>query len=161
VWALECVPCEDHLRSDPHWAVDALEVPETPDEVRLREAAEKKGEHAQKQNLENAVASLAATADGFQKLLGMIVASNPQMADNMTKMMAALSGTGNSVVVQEAADMASVNEARKMQGLQPFTEPQDTLKFASMKIGELRALAKERGLDSTGTRDDLLARLQA
>jgi N12 class adenine-specific DNA methylase len=79
----------------------------------------------------------------------------------MTKMMAALSGTGNSVVVQEAADMASVNEARKMQGLQPFTEPQDTLKFASMKIGELRALAKERGLDSTGTRDDLLARLQA
>lgn len=159
VWALDCAPCEDHLRSDPHWAVDALEIPETPDEIRARETQEKRGEHAQKQNLENAVASLAATADGFQKLMAVMFASNPQMAENMNKMLAMMSAPTDSVAMRGAAEMTSVNEARKMQGLPPLGESSDDL--AELKIGELRALAKARGVDSTGTRDDLLKRLRS
>ena len=162
VWALDCVLCEDHLRSDPHWAIDALEIPETPDETRVREKAEERGEHAQKANLERAVASLATTAEGFQQLLLMMFASNPDMAANMTKMMGALAAGGNSTVIQQAADASvqdvptEVNDRRTELGLKPFDFGSD---LNTLKISELRALAKSRGLDSTGDRVQLLKRL--
>jgi len=144
VWALECVPCEDHLRSDPHWAVDALEVPETPDEKRLREKSEEKKEHTQQANMEKAVASLAATTEGLGQLMAMMVAGNPGMAEQMSKAFAAMASSANQAE-EPLNEIAGLN----------------TLNLAAMKLGELRALAKERGLDSTGTRDDLLKRLQA
>lgn len=163
VWALDCTLCEDHLRSDPHWAIDALEIPETPDETRLREKAEEKGEHSQKVNLENAVASLATTAEGFQKLMMMMFASNPDMAKNMNKMLGVLAVGENSMAVQQAAEAHTASIVPNPLGYAPEdlatppSGPNDTLD--GLKLSELRALAKSRGLDSTGDRAQLLKRL--
>lgn len=43
VWKLSCPACETHLRHDPRWSGLESEIPETPDEKRVREDEEAKG----------------------------------------------------------------------------------------------------------------------
>lgn len=171
VWGLDCLSCEDHLRHDPHWATSPMEIPETPDEIRIREEQEKRGEQTQKANMENAVASLAATADGFQKLMAMMFASNPDMMANMTKMMEAANAGATSSSMDNAAEMLAasptmenVNAHREAVGLAPFvTEPAKLTaeELSSFTVKDLKAAARDRGLPDTGTRAELIERIAA
>ena len=43
LWKLDCVMCENHLRTDPLWSTTVSEIPETYDEKSTREDWEKRG----------------------------------------------------------------------------------------------------------------------
>jgi hypothetical protein len=138
VWALDCRACEDHLRGDPRWAASPAEVPETPDEIRIREEREKKGELDRSANLETAVQSLAASQDGMQRLLTIMatmLANNPAMAQALA---AANSGdTPGATASAPAEDLAA------------------------LPLDDLKARARQRGLPVSGSRAQLLDRLAA
>lgn len=135
-WGLDCPACENHLRSDPHWNINLSEVPETPDEERVRLDREKKGQTNQQDLL---VAAILAIAQSQQEL-----------PDNLAKAIAALS--------EARADQEPVIT----HGEAPDEEPaeNEAVDLNKMRVPELRDLAASRNLDATGTRADLVARLQ-
>lgn len=178
IWALSCHPCEDYLRSDPHWVTDTEEIPETPDEVRVREQMEKKGESRRLATQEELITRLASSQEGTQKLMTMFAAalagSNPEMA----KMLASLAAapTMSTETVAKAAEQEvlaatpdGINAQRTELGLEPFLfddgltvlkqAAQEMPDLSKLQLKDLRALAKSRSLDSTGNRDQLIARL--
>jgi hypothetical protein len=61
MWALTCGPCEDILRSDPHWSSHPDDLPETPDEQSRREVQQRAGQREQQD----------ANAEALQKLAGL------------------------------------------------------------------------------------------
>lgn len=171
VWALDCHQCADHLRSDPLWVTDTEEIPETPDEQKARERREEKGEKGIARNLEAALVSLASSQEGMQTILTVLTAALAGSNPDVTKALAALAPTPVTLsddTLHTIADVAvpvdvsvndvpaEVNRERAKLGLQPIMfKDLDT-----MKLPELRTLTKDRGLDSTGTREQLIARLR-
>jgi hypothetical protein len=67
-WALTCGPCENHLRHDPLWATFTDQIPETPDEIRSREEAEKRGQRDQAVATQAALTNIADMPAAFQAL---------------------------------------------------------------------------------------------
>jgi hypothetical protein len=59
VWALDCPPCENHLRHDPQWGTTPAEIPETYDETKAREDFDKRGARDKDAILTLALARLA------------------------------------------------------------------------------------------------------
>jgi hypothetical protein len=60
LWALSCPGgCEEFLRTDPCWSATLHEVPESPDEQKAREGANRHGKQAQEQIVALALAKLA------------------------------------------------------------------------------------------------------
>lgn len=57
-WALDCVPCEKHLKTDVLWAGMPSETPETPDEVKIREDQDRRGQRD----------AISAQAQALQKI---------------------------------------------------------------------------------------------
>jgi hypothetical protein len=182
VWALTCPACEDHLRSDPNWAVDALEIPETPDEIKLREAQEKRGEKTVAANLQASIASLATSQQGIQQLMTIMTAAlanvNPAVADALTNLASdaasepVMFGTSDNPTEPTSDGLASPNRTKAgsaairneaveldadLLGEVSVTEPLPDL--TKLTVKDLRALARDRGLADTGNRAQLLERL--
>lgn len=134
-WGLDCVACENHLRSDPHWSITLSEVPETPDEERVRTDREKKGASNQQDLL---VAAILAIAQSQQELPDNLAKAISALAQSQAQSPDPVVTTGSEI---EAPDDAPVD-------------------LSKLKVPELRDLAASRGIDSGGTRADLLARLQ-
>lgn len=63
LWALTCVSCEDVLRVDPNWGGQPHQVPETPDEVEIREDLEQRGQVEQAASVAQALKDLAKLGD--------------------------------------------------------------------------------------------------
>lgn len=92
IWALTCSEgCENVLRSDSHWAGTAHTIPETPDEVAIRNDAEKKNQVELHMSNAHALAELAklgelptamaqALAAAFSPLLGAAATQQPAIA---------------------------------------------------------------------------------
>lgn len=170
VWALNCPPCEDHLRSDPNWAVDAEEIPETPDEVKLRESREKRGEKTVAANLEASIASLASSQEGIQKLMTVMTAALAGANPAIAQALSALTSVATAPFEGEDADAADhavqiernelvedllTDDPRDAHSEGAFDAPDLT----KLTVKDLRALASERGLANTGNRAQLLERL--
>lgn len=63
VWALDCPPCEDFLRSDSLWSTQVTTIPETLDEENARKDVEKRGAVEQAQSVADALGQLAKLGD--------------------------------------------------------------------------------------------------
>lgn len=65
VWQLDCPQCGNYLRHDPHWGGMISEIPETPDEVRVREDEEKRGQRETAAATSHALTQIADLPNGM------------------------------------------------------------------------------------------------
>ena len=77
VWALKCPPCEDHLRSDPHWSPTISKIPETYDEKLQREDFDQRGQLDERRLMAMALAKLTGIKLP-ETLLGMTPGGLPE-----------------------------------------------------------------------------------
>jgi hypothetical protein len=183
VWVLDCHACENHLRGDPNWAVDPEEIPETPDEMRLRENQEKRGEKNIASSLQASIASLASSQEGMQKLMAIMTTALAGLNPEVTKALTALTGaspeeppvgatrdnptgvaspsrTRVNVIEAERAELVDnllEDDATPVEPDDDDNEPVQDL--SKLTVKDLRQVARDRGLADSGTRAVLIERL--
>ena len=183
-WGLTCPGgCEDHLRSDPHWSATAGGIPETFDEKITREDFEKRGVLDERALMALALAKLTGldlpetlrarlTGSGPAALLPGSVEcgeghENRAGAKFCAECGTAMRGQAAAPVTVTCAAGHENDAASKfcaecgvtMGAAALPAAPADEL--AGLNANQLRKLAKERGVDATGSKDDVLSRLQA
>lgn len=149
VWELSCPQCIKSLRSHPLWAGSQDEIPETQEEVSRREAAEKK-------NSINAADAQTAVMAEISKL-------GPNMEKNSDALFA--------LVQMLVADKLAKDEASAP--VVPGTVVPDLVKdegppklrivpdhYEELHIAKLKKLARENGMDYSGTKAEVIARLR-
>jgi hypothetical protein len=65
VWELSCPQCGNYLRNDPLWGGMISEIPETPDEVRVREDEERRGQRETAAATSHALVQIADLPNGM------------------------------------------------------------------------------------------------
>lgn len=172
VWVLSCPACENHLRSDPNWAVDPEEIPETPDEVRVRESQEKRGEKNIASSLQSSIASLASSQEGMQKLMAIMTTALAGLNPEVTKALTALTGEPADHGTRDDPNLglASPNRTQVVDAVKTEAAELDddllsddgddrVLDITKLTVKDLRSLARSRGVADTGNRAQLLERL--
>lgn len=174
VWALNCVPCENHLRHDPLWAVMPSDIPETPDEERVRDDRDKKGALDRDRLLTDAILTIAQTQgnlpDQLARALLTLQGGTPPPVDFPCR-----AGHPNKIdsrfcstcgVVLEAPMVDAVPEDNQPWGLPEAgvrvnaPEPtQASTDLTQMTTSELRALAQDLGIDHIGNKRVLIERI--
>ena len=76
VWELDCPQCGNYLRRDPHWGGMISEIPETPDEVRIREDEEKRGQRETAAATSHALVQIADLPNGMATAFAHAFAQN-------------------------------------------------------------------------------------
>lgn len=170
VWALTCPPCEDHLRHDPLWAVMPADVPETPDEERVREDRDKKGALDRDRLLSDAIVALASSQESLpaqlaQALMALTGRSLPAATveaacprGHPTRADARFCGEcGERLESPEDAPPPAVVDA-------PVVEPAappgaSVAELQQLTVRELRELARARDLEDAGNKAQLVERL--
>lgn len=165
LWALTCVQCENHLRNDDLWSSSISEIPETHDEQTSREDWDKRG---------------AQDRDAIMPLLlAKLAGIDPsQLPETLTR---AISGTslhipgmmecpkghaqpsGQDFCGKCGSSMHERATAGSLPAGEPEPEPEDgpVPDLANLHPQKLRKLCRERGLNDSGTRPEMLARLAA
>ena len=182
VWGLECAKCEDHLRSDPHWAATISNIPETYDEKIGREDWERRGALDRDQVLALALAKLAGVElpETLRRTVSGLAPHIPGTVEcdegHENRAGAKFCAECGSPMREQSPPAAVVTcpeghendvpakfcaECGAGLGGLPSGEPAGKKRLKDMRADDLRALARESGLDETGTRTDVLARLQA
>ena len=185
IWALTCSPCEDFLRSDPHWSSTISKIPETFDERQDREDFAERGQLDERRLMAMALAkltgiSLPETLTGMAPgglLEGELECAEGHPVRAGSKFCpecGAAVRSGSAVALCPAGhENAAASKFCHECGLgvgaaalppaeapaAPVTVPDDG--FAGLSANALRSLAKERGLDATGKAADVLSRLRA
>lgn len=169
VWALDCPACENHLRSDPLWAVMPADVPETPDEVHVREDQEKRGSRDREGQLVDAILAIANSHEKLpDQLAAALAQAGAQLAPSLTDTTTCPNGHENTAFAKFCGECGSPISA-PVDEVGPVVEvphlgdaPKLALSPADlvrMTVPDLRELATRHGIDSTGTKADLIARL--
>ena len=189
VWKLDCVQCEAHLRSDPLWSPTLSEVPETPDETNAREDFDKRGAFDRDAVMAMAMAKLAnielpetlrRPLTGLAPHVPMITGLMECDAGHPNEPGMKFCGEcgiplrapakracpdGHEV----AAGMRFCGECGKpAEGAVPALEavpeapaaPSQPKRLRDMRADDLKALARDKGLDDSGSRADLIGRLR-
>lgn len=174
LWELNCPPCEDHLRHDSTWSTTMAELPETYDRRLERERDEKMGKLDRENQLAEALISL--------QNLGQLPAAFAQVVESITG--APANAVAGSTVCPAGHDNKAGHKfcaecGAPMHAAGPAIEPpavggQDGKhdappangngrkpRLRDMRLEDLQAKARERGLDDTGTRMELIDRLRA
>ena len=175
IWALDCPPCENHLRQDAGrtagalWSVTDVEIPETHDEAKRRERNEKSGKLDRENQLAGAMIELAKLGqlpEAIAQALAAVAGTVPlALAGNMECPSGHVQPAGQKFCGECAAPMRA--PAALPAPVAVAGEP--ALSGAGRKLTRLRdaskddlmALARSRGLDESGTRPDLITRLSS
>jgi len=172
VWSVTCT-CEDHLRHDPHWAVTASEIPETHDEAKSREDFERRGAKDKDAVLTLALARLAGIDSAeLPESLTRLISGRPLHIPVQGQMecpnghgqpagsrFCNQCGSPMSQPVTKAALSAPQTPAQPSPSQRtgvPGPKPQ---RLRDARLDTLQALARDRGLDESGNRPDLISRL--
>jgi len=184
IWALDCPQCENHLRSDTSWATTLSEIPETYDEKLAREDFDKRGARDKDQVLALALAKLAGV-ELPESMLRPITGNLPK-AIALMECPAGHPGKPGAKFCAECGQpmQQPVNALPAAPALCPEGHASAaSARFCatcgtSMETAQdedgtgdadltrlhwktLERLCKERGLDATGSKPELVARLQA
>lgn len=189
LWTLTCPQCEVFLRTDPGWSATISEIPETPDEIKVREDYERRGAHDRDYIQAMALAKIAGVEipDALQRVVtgdpahvpaaaGMMVCENGHDARPGSKFCAECGaamrkppglacpeghpvGAASKFCSECGAGVAAAIEAPAGAVPQPKNAPREK-PLKDRRAVDLKALARERGLDDSGTRADVLARLR-
>lgn len=182
VWKLSCVPCEAHLRTDPMWSGSLSEVPETPTELREREDFEKRGAIDRDLLTVRALAKLAG--EEIPDTMRRAVNGRP-VVPGLVECPAGHASAAGSKFCGECGAPLRVPEARRcpdghevpagvrfcgecgspvgdrVPALTAAAPAPVVRRMKDMRAEDLKALARQRGLDDSGTRTEVLARLRA
>lgn len=164
VWELACPQCTKSLRSHPLWAGSQDEIPETQEEVNRREAAEKK--------------NTIATQDTQTAVMAEVAKIPQALMDAMN----ARSDDPNTAALQELVKILLAREVAKDnvpahlspgEVVVPGTVVPDLVKdegppklrivpdhYEELHIAKLKKLARENGMDYSGTKAEVIARLR-
>ena len=178
IWDLarQCIKCCDHLRHNAdQWSTTLAEQPETYDGRLIRERDEKMGKLDRENQLAEALISLqnlgqlpAAFAQVVASITGTpanAVAGQtvcPQGHDNSAghkfcaECGAPMHAAGPAIEAPQAQDTS--------RGHTPPGEPEPAarkVRMRDMRLEDLQALARQRGVDAEGTRMDLIGRLKS
>jgi hypothetical protein len=167
LWALDCANgCEDHLRHDPLWSTTLAEIPETYDSKLVRERDEKMGKLDRENQLAEALIAL--------QNLGQLPAAFAQVVESITG--APANAVAGSTVCPQGHDNKAGHKfcaecGAPMHAAGPAIEPPapapaddtgtDEAGLSGLHWKKLEKLCKDRGLDATGSKAELVARLQA
>ncbi len=172
VWALDCLPCEDHLRHDGHWSSSSVEIPETHDEAKARERNEKLGKLDRENQLAAAMielgklgslpeaigAALAGMLGGGQAVAGLLECANGHGQP-----------AGQKFCGQCAAPMHAPSAKAALPAAQKAAEPPAQVPAGKMRrlrdarVDELQALARLHSVETApdAKRPELIAALSA
>lgn len=151
VWQLSCPKCEDFLRADPLWSPTSGTVPETPDEMQAREAAEGR---TQREQLTNNVDALSRIGDALTILAQNHNSQSADTSQVIAMLTAVLAQHG--VAVPTGATQAPDKGAPEAAIPEGFTEAQAELTDAQMAefqdalntMADDPAFARSRGGDA-------------
>jgi hypothetical protein len=157
IWKFDCVMCENHLRTDPLWSTTVSEIPETYDEQKTREDWDKRG---------------AQDRDAIMPvLLAKLAGLEPsQLPESLTR---AISGTSLHIPgVMECPKGHAQPSGQDFCGkcgspmhdaasAGSFPPPAPAPDLADLHPQKLRKMCREQGLDDSGTRPEMIARLEA
>lgn len=170
-YGLECPPCEDYLRKamGDQWSANIADIVETYNEKTARERAEKTGKLDRERQLADALTQLGP--------LGQLPAALTQFVAQMTGVLPpAVQGVmecPNGHAAQPGAKFcpecaAPLSVPVTAGAIGPPPPVQETAKAASKRqrlrdarLEDLQHLARDRMLDASGSRADLISRLSA
>lgn len=178
VWSLTCHDgCEDVLRSDPLWSGTPQGVPETPDEVAIREDVERRGQLEQQRTTAEALHDLAKLGDLPSAIaqLAQIMAGqqSQQLVSGMDVMCRSghrnrpgakfCSACGASMGEPVAADRgpallpAEVDAVESAEEVSPVELPAD---LEALSLPELREVAARLGVKAARSKTDQIAAIR-
>ncbi len=160
-WALDCPACEQHLRSDPHWAVMPSEVPETPDEVKIREDSEKRGQRDTQNQTREALLSLAQSHEQLPAQLVEAFAAVGAYLGSRADTAACPLGHPQAPTAKFCGECGTPMASTTPTDLPAVElgEVPSPAELVKMTLPALRSLAADRGVAVSGSKSDLIGRL--
>ncbi|HUY46559.1 MAG TPA: hypothetical protein VMV92_12635 [Streptosporangiaceae bacterium] len=165
-WGLECALCEDFLRrTDSRWSPTLLDVPLTYDQQKAKDAAEKSGKMDRERQLAEsliALAPLGQLPEALARLLSPLLAASPAAIQGQVVCPSGhAQATGQKFCGDCGAAMHGTVAAAGLPSAQKDAPAGNgrPRRLRDARADELQALARQHGLEHTGTRPDLIARL--
>lgn len=160
---LDCDRCTTALRDDPHWSTRSDDLPKTPDEQAKLDEEAKRGMISNKDDLVSGIAK--GISEGLANLTtcrncGKMSPSGMKFCGECGTQLGAPARSDDDGGDDESVDgeKKSHDQAELKQRLDDQRTADDDL--SRKRVHELRALANERGVDASGTKAELVARLQ-
>jgi hypothetical protein len=165
-WRLDCPPCEDFLRvhNADQWSTTTTEIPETYDESRARESAEKSGKLDRENQLAAAIIELGKLGQ-LPEALGQVLApmlGAPVLA--LAGKVVCPAGHDNAAGLKFCGEcgvsmsgQAAISAPQQATAAQRHAGP---FRIQDLRHDELRAACRARGLPDEGVRKVLIKRLR-
>lgn len=170
IWKLDCVACEGHFRTDPLWSSTVSEIPETHDQVADREDWQKRGAQDRDAIMPVLLAKLAGVdpAQLPESLTRAISGTNLHIPGVMECPKGHAQPSGQAFCgkcgtpMHEAAPAVEAPPPLRAP-IPAAAEPEDgpAPSLANLHPQKLRKMCRENGLNDTGTRPEMIARLEA
>ena len=168
VWSLTCHDgCEDHLRSDPLWSGTPQGIPETPDEVVIREDVEKRGQLEQQRTTAEALHDLAKLGDlpgAIAQLAQIMAGQQPQqLVSGMDAMCRSGHRNGGDAKFcgQCGVSMGEAVAADRGPALPPAGEPVEVPEdLEALSLPELRDVAARLGVKAARSKADQITAIR-
>jgi hypothetical protein len=171
-WALNCPPCEDFLRvhMTDQWSSTTVEIPETYDETKAREKAEKSGKLDRENQMANALVELAKLGQLPEAIArALSVAAGPAPVPALTGTLECPAGHAQPAGMKfcgecgepmsRAAAKAAIPAPRQPAQSTPLRADVKVPRMKDGRVEVLRSFALANALDSTGTQAQLVTRL--
>ena len=164
LFVLTCVGCESFARANLSdlWSSSVAEIPETHDEKSEREDYEKRG--ANDINTMMALALTRLTGGDVPDTVARMIDGSQLHIPSQVKVLCPAYGHANPPGMKFCGECAApMHEAAPAAEALPAGEPEDgpAPGLANLHPQKLRKLCREKGLDDSGTRPEMLARLEA
>ena len=160
LWALTCVQCEDHLREDPLWSGTVADIPETRDEESEREDYEKRGANDIQTMM--ALALTRMTGGEVPDTVARMIDGSKLHIPSQVKVLCPPYGHANPPGMKFCGECAApMREAAPAVEAAPSPPDAPGRDLADLHPQKLRKMCREKGLDDSGTRPEMLARLAA
>jgi hypothetical protein len=171
-WAFsECAQCEKALRvvNDPHWAGMPSEIPETPDEVKIREDQEKRGQRDAATATSQALTQIANLPEGLATAFAQAFAQAMQQFGPQALQLPAVTAPVTVPCPSGHQNLASAKFCGEcgstlLPPLEVIDEPPVEVRTVSVpddldskSLAELRETAKAFGVKTTNSRERQIA----
>lgn len=169
LWALDCPPCEDHLRHDPHWSATISEIPETHDERIQREDFDKRGVLDERRLMAMALARLT----GLELPDTIATALKGTLPNGAAAQMICPGGHANAPGQKFCGECGTpMHGAPADRQVAPPSSPQGTRQepgeppapagpgLMDLHPQKLRKMCRDAGVDDRGTKAQMAARLR-
>lgn len=179
VWQLDCPACGNFLRHDPHWGGMISEIPETPDEVRVREDEERRGQRETAAATSHALVQIADLPNGMATAFATAFAEALKVMNGTPSLPAADKRCPGGHPVPQDAKFCPECGARSWQApkvvestVVPETAPSpdpgwslnasfDLNALEACSMPQLREIANKVGARTKRSRDEQIAEIRA